>query len=385
MKKITKKQSQRSIKMLMIESGLTSLILFMPVAYLIFSDIGLSQFQIGLTQFIFAMTMLVTQVPTGYLADKFSRKTSNFSGDVFLAFAALIYFFAGSFWHVVIAEIIFGFGLSLTSGADSALLKGHAENAGLDYKKLSARLGQISFAASGAGAVIGGLMGAHNIRWPFLAQAVLFVVAAGFSFTIKNIGKKRKSDIHPVKDAFTIIKFCIHGHPKLAWRILLGSSLFTSTWVIVWLLTPSFLKAGIPVGWHGVLFGLISVVAVFGGQFVIKNPKLKVTTPFLFALIAYLSLSLDISKFTIMIFLMTSFARGINASTVKPYIQEEVPEDIQATALSVFDMVYRVFTSLFGLLVNWLANNGVQYGMMAAAAITAAMYLFFKLNEKRYL
>ncbi|HMS31907.1 MAG TPA: MFS transporter [Candidatus Saccharibacteria bacterium] len=384
MKKITKKESALSLRLLTIEATLTSFIIFMPVAYLLFSDIGLSQFQIGLIQFVFAITMLLTQVPTGYMADKFSRKASNFSGDIFLGVAVLIYFFAGNFWHAVIAEILFGLGLSLTNGADSALIKGHAENLGKDYKKINARLSQYAFIAQGLGAIVGGLMGAHNIRWPFLAQAIIFIIAASFSLFIKNIGKKRVTKIHPIKDAYAITKYCLHGHKKLAWRMLLGASLLTSTWVIVWLLTPSFLKAGVPIGWHGVMFALISVAAVFGGQFIIKNPKLKKTTPFLFAGLAYVTLSLNISMFTILIFLMTSFARGINQATVKPYIQEEVAEDIQATALSVFDMLYRVFSASLGLLVNYVGNFGVQFGMMACFGVTATMFLIFKLNGKRY-
>ncbi len=384
MSKVTKQESILSLRLLTVESTLTSFIIFMPVAYLLFSDVGLSQFQIGLTQFIFAITMLVTQVPTGYIADKFSRKASNFSGDIFLAVAILIDFFAGNFWHIVSAEILFGLGLSLTNGADSALIKSHAENSGRDYKKINARLSQYAFISQGAGAIVGGLMGAHGIRWPFLVQAIIFIIAAGFSLFIKNIGKKRVSEIHPIKDAYRITKYCLHGHKKLAWRMLFGASLLTSTWVIVWLLTPSFLKAGIPIGWHGVMFALISVAAVFGGQLVIKNPKLKKTTPFLFAGLAYLTLSLDISIFTILIFLMTSFARGINQSTVKPFIQEEVAEDIQATALSVFDMIYRVFSASLGLLVNYVANNGVQYGMVACFIITTLFYLIFRLNQKEY-
>lgn len=384
MSKVTKQESILSLRLLNIESCLTSFIIFMPVVYLLFRDVGLNQFQIGLTQFIFAITMLITQVPTGYIADKFSRKASNFSGDIFIAIAVLIDFLAGNFWHIVIAEVLFGLGLSLTNGADSALIKGHAENSGKDYKKINARLSQYSFIAQGLGAIVGGLMGAHNIRWPFLVQAIIFIIAAGFSLFIKNIGKKRTSEVHPIKDAYLITKYCLHGHKKLAWRMLLGASLVSSTLVIVWLLTPSFLKAGIPIGWHGVMFALISVAAVFGGQLVIKNPKLKKTTPFLFAGLAYLTLSLDISMFTILIFLMTSFARGINESTVKPFIQEEVSEDIQATALSVFDMLYRVFGASLGLLVNYIANNGVQYGMAACFIVTALFYIIFRLNRKKY-
>jgi MFS family permease len=374
----------RDIWFLLFESTLTSFILFMPVTWLLYSSIGLDQFQIGLTQFVFAITMLVLEVPTGYFADRVSRKISNAGGDLFLVVSMLVMFVASNFWHIIISEILFGIGLSLTNGADSALLKAHCESKGLSYKKLAAQLQSLSFASAGVGAIIGGVLGAHNIRWPFLFQAFVFFVATVVAFRIKNIGKTRESNVHPLRDVGRVVKYCVHGHPQLAWRIFLGAALMGSTYMIVWFLTPAFLAAGIDIAFHGVLFAAISVLAIIGSEFVAMDKKLSMTLPFLLSSIAYFAMGWQLSLLTVFLFLITSFARGINTARVKPYIQEITPNDIQATAISVYGMVYKVLSSSFGLMVNYIGNIKLEYGLLVGGVVCVVSWVFFVINKDRY-
>jgi MFS family permease len=375
----------KDIWFLLVESALTNFILFMPVAYLLFSDIGLNQFQIGLSQFTFAITLLLLDVPTGYFADRVSRKVSNASGDLFLALGVFCYIFVSSLWHVVIAEVIFGIGHSLTSGADAALLKAHAEDRGLSYRKLASRMQSLGFVMNGVGAIAGAIIGASNIRWSFMIQTVIFLVAAMFAFRIRNAGKKRKTTKHPVRDLATIIKYCLHGHPRLAWRILLSACLMSTTLLVVWFLTPSFLAAGYRVELHGFLFAAISAAAIFGSEFYVQSKKLKPITPFLIAGAAYLVMGWKLTTFTVLIFLLTSFARGINTARYRPFIQEIAPDDIQATAVSVYGMVYRVFSSSLLLLVNFLGNIQLRYGLFASGAVCLVFWAFFRMNERKYI
>ncbi len=372
------------VKYLFVESSLTGLIVFMPVAYLLFANIGLNQFQIGLLQAAFMGALLILEIPTGYLADRISRKKVNALGDLMIAFAALIYFFAGSFGQALVAEILFGLGLSLTHGADSALLKAHSEKSGLNYTRIASRLESVRFVAAGFGAIVGGLIGAYNIRWPFLLQAIIFGVAFLIALRVKDLGKKRVSKHHPIKDIGRVVKYCIHGHPRLFWRMFLGGALMTSTYFMVWFMTPTFLKASIDISWHGILFAAISVVAIAGSEFIARNKSIKMTTPFLISAGAYFVLGWQISLFTVLIFLATSFARGINTARVKPYIQEIVPEDIQATAVSVYGMIYRVMTMTLGLFVNFMGNKNLQLGLITAGIISTIFWLLFYLERKRW-
>jgi len=374
----------RDITFLLIESTTTSFILFMPVAYLLFRNIGLSQFQIGLTQFVFAITLLFLEVPTGYFADRVSRKISNAGGDIFLALAVLIYFFASNFWNVVGAEILFGIGLSLSNGADSALLRAHCAEKKLPYQKIASRLQSYGFIANGVGAIVGAYIGAHNIRWPFLLQAIIFLVASVFAFQIRNLGVHRKTTLHPVKDAYRIAKYCLHGHPKLAWRMILGACLMGSTMMMVWFMSPSFISAGIDIKYHGLLFAAVSIIAILGSEAVASNTKLKHTTPLLISASAYFLLGWKISLYTVFFFLLTSFARGVNTARTKPYIQEITPNDIQATAISVYGMLYRIVSSILVLLVNFVGNKNIQYGLLLSGIICVAMWFVFNTKKQSF-
>jgi MFS family permease len=377
------RDARRSIKLIFAESALTNFSLVMPVIWLIYADVGLSQFDIGLAQAFFAATMLITMVPTGYIADRFSRKLSNMSGDLLMAVGLVVYGLGASLPIFILAEVLFGLGLSLTRGADKALLKAHCAVAKKDYNKTNGRLESVNFALQGAGAVAGGILGAQNIRWPLFVTAGIFMLGFFVSTMIKNAGKKRETDLHPLRDISNIVRYCLNRDSKLAWRIFLGSSLLGSTWMIVWLLTPLFLQSDIAIGWHGVLFAAISVAAI-GGSELARKVKMPMTLPLLITGLAYLVLGIHVSIFTAFLYLVTSFSRGINTAKVQPYIQEDVPEDIQATALSVFDMSYRVVTIVLGLSVNFLASINLQLGFGFAAVFSFVCFGIFTVFAHKY-
>ncbi|MFT4532491.1 MAG: MFS family permease [Candidatus Saccharimonadales bacterium] len=375
------KHIPRDIKFLMSESALTSFILFMPVAYLLFSDIGLDLFEIGLLQTVYMATLLILDIPTGYLADRISLKLANAFGDIFTAVGVFIYFGVRSFWVAVLAEVIFGVGRSLTSGADSALLRGHSKKAGLSYEKLAARMESINFTMSALGAIVGAWIGSVGIRWPFLVQGVLFLVAAFLAFYIKNAGTQRKNNTNPFKDLVTVVKYCVHGHPKLFGRMLFGSMLTTSTYFLVWFLTPIFLQSGVEVAWHGFLFAALALASAVGSEFIAKRNRLAMATPLLFTFIAFLILGVHISVLTIPLILLVGFARGVNNAKVKPYIQELTPDDMQATSISVFGVLYRVGAGVLGLLVNYLGSVELQVGLLSAAIICLVSWVVFKFSK----
>lgn len=375
--------SKRSIKLIYVESALTNFMMFMPVMWLIYSDVGLSQFDIGIVQAFFAGTMLLAMVPTGYLADRFSRKLSNMSGDLLMTIGLLTYALGTSLPVFIVAEVLFGLGLSLTRGADKALLKAHCAITNTDYAKTNGRLESVNFALQGFGAVMGGVLGAQNIRWPLFATAAMFMIGFFASTMIKNAGKKRETNLHPLRDISNIVSYCLKRDSQIAWRIFLGATLLGSTWMIVWLLTPLFLQSGIAIGWHGFLFAAISIAAI-GGSEVARKVRIPMAFPLLLSGFAYLVLGIHIGLFTVFLYLITSFSRGINSAKVQPYIQEVVPEDIQATALSVFDMSYRVMTILLGVSVNFLANVSLQLGFGFAATFSFMSFIIFTTYIKKY-
>ncbi len=84
--------------------------------------VGLSYFRMFLLEAIFSFCMIVLEIPTGVVADKFGRKASLFFVSLSIALAFFIYGFSVSYGILLIAEVVCALGLSLLSGADRALI-----------------------------------------------------------------------------------------------------------------------------------------------------------------------------------------------------------------------------------------------------------------------
>jgi MFS family permease len=372
----------KNIRYLIIESGLTQFILFMPVAYLLFSEIGLNQFQIGLLQAMFGVISFFLEVPFGYLADKFSKKTINALGDLFIAVAMLCYFFLTNFWQALFAELLLGIGFSLTNGADSALLKAHCQKENRNYSKLFSQMHAMKYSLNAVGAVVGGVVGAKDIRIVFLIQSVLFLGAFLFSFKVEDAGEKRVSEVHPVRDLLQVTKYCLRGHSELAYRIIFSAFLGASTYYIVWFQTPIMLEAGIQIKFHGLIFGLASLVSVLGSYLVSRKITLSFLSTLLLLGISYLMLGANIELYTVLLILVSSFARGSNFAKITPYIQEETPNDLQSTSISVYQMVYRMFSVTLVLLVSYMGKLEYEYGLLTAGAICLIGWAIFMIIKR---
>jgi MFS family permease len=94
----------------------------MPLIVPLFQRKGLDMQEIFALQTIFALAMLVSEVPSGYLADVFGRRNIILAGSIAAGLGHSQLLFADSFAALVIYEFTLGIGASLLSGADLALL-----------------------------------------------------------------------------------------------------------------------------------------------------------------------------------------------------------------------------------------------------------------------
>ena len=94
----------------------------MPVIVLFWEQNGLDMFQIFLLQAIFAVAIVVLEVPTGMVADLIGKRTSLVVSMAVFGAGMAVYALSTSFAGFLVAELFLSLGLSLYSGAGSALL-----------------------------------------------------------------------------------------------------------------------------------------------------------------------------------------------------------------------------------------------------------------------
>ena len=130
--------------------------LLYPVYTLLFSDAGLSVWQISSLFVIWSVSSLVLEVPSGALADATSRRRLLILGPLLTAVAFALWVAAPGYWVFALGFVLWGLKSALTSGALEALVYEELQrlDAPANYATLMGR-GQVAgvLAAMCSGAV----------------------------------------------------------------------------------------------------------------------------------------------------------------------------------------------------------------------------------------
>jgi DHA3 family tetracycline resistance protein-like MFS transporter len=125
---------------------------------------GLTPVQLILVGTTLEISAFVFEVPTGIVADVYSRKLSIIIGYILMGFGFLVEGFFPSFLPILLAQVIWGLGYTFTSGATQAWI---SDEIGEDSaNKLFLRATQIGLFASLVGMGLATLIGANNVAMP---------------------------------------------------------------------------------------------------------------------------------------------------------------------------------------------------------------------------
>lgn len=163
----------------------------MPVFVPFLQGFGLSMSQILQTQAIFALTIALCEVPSGYIADLWGRKNALVLGTLLNAIGFAWIWWADSFYDFLVYEIVLGIGMSMASGADLALLYDSesylkqigAENDNAPTKSIS-RLVAIEAAAAAFAGVITGVLLNWSLELVVLVQSLTGILPFFFGINI---------------------------------------------------------------------------------------------------------------------------------------------------------------------------------------------------------
>jgi MFS family permease len=150
---------------------LHDLILLYPVYALLFSDTGLTVWQISSLFVLWSVTSLVVEVPSGAWADAFSRRLLLWTGPLLTAAGFALWVLVPSYEAFALGFILWGAGESLGSGALEALV--HDE---LDRLGAADRYARVMGRARAAGLLA--VMAAMGLAGPLFAWGGYSAVGA---------------------------------------------------------------------------------------------------------------------------------------------------------------------------------------------------------------
>ena len=373
---------------------------FVPVVVLFWEENGLDRFDIYLLQGLFAVAVLLLEVPTGLVANRLGKKRSLIWGAVGLEVGFVAYGVATSFWAFLVGEVIIAVGVTLLSGADAALLYDTLDALGRrdEFKKIEGRARAIQMTSLALCSVAGGFVGEHSYRATVWMTAIgpllALLVAAGLkrrrpSSPTGGEGTRARRAVAAYAQLIRGSLRFVRRHRLVRWYIMFFAVITGSGTWLLWLYQPYMQAAGLPIWAFGFIFAGLNLAGAAASHFAHRFDAALGATATLVALALLQILSpalmaVAVTSFGIAFALGQQAVRGMTGVIVSDRILRFTYADRRATVLSLQMLGPRLFFALTAPAVGWVARaQPLDTTLLAQVGLLGACLLALLLAYRR--
>jgi DHA3 family tetracycline resistance protein-like MFS transporter len=359
---------------------------------------GLTAVQLILVGTALEISAFVFEVPTGIVADVYSRRLSIIIGYLLMGFGFLVEGFFPAFLPILLAQVIWGLGYTFTSGATQAWV---SDEIGEDAaNQLFLRGTQVGLFASLLGMGGAMLIGANNVALPIQVGAfgvmligvtlLLIMPETGFHPTPREDRNTWQHMWHTFRQGATAVR----SRPRLMNIVFIGLfyGLYSEGFDRLWVkhLLDTF-ELPILFGSNQVAFfaalrvagAILTILAVrlvekrvdSTSPFAIGRAVLVVTGTISVALIGFaLSPFLFLS---LSLYLVVSVLRNVHIPLQTAWVNHKLDSQVRATVHSMFGQVDAIGQTLGGPLVAAIASVSSAIASLVTSGLLLTPALFF--------
>ena len=352
----------KNIKKLYFSKFFHNLIFAYVIERLFWQSRGMTAMMVVYTEIVYAIVITILEIPTGVLADKFSKKKILVIADILSVFELIILVYAHSFQSFAAAVAVAGVSTSLRSGTERALLYESLKIEGNQslFEKCLGRLNVFDFSAACIAALIGSFIANNlDLEVNYYLSTVSLIIALIITATLKDIDCKNAHDREKgvISKAINTLKF-----KPILWIAIASFCVLGSAVVYVdefWQLY--LVDLSIPVMCFGVYSIVASLFRMPGGLLVhrfLRHAKhLRIILWLLVLMMVFLALSFIFSGYAGIISLLFVFILdGLVEPIVAGFIHHRIQSDVRATMDSFLSFAMRIVIIPIGLGFGYLAT-----------------------------
>lgn len=354
---------------------------------------GLSLSEVFYLSIIWSLTSLMTEVPTGYLADRIGRKRTLLLGVVLLFLSQLITLFAFGFWPFALSFVFMSASFACFSGTEEAMLYESLAECGQEQqmngrsgKQLSARALPDIFLPA-----IGAFIASGLLEWQFqsliMFSMLLSLVALCVLSRLTEPKRKRQLSDQEI-GVFTQSLRTIKEEPwllKVAFNKLLVFIATLTAWRIS---QPLLIQHGLGVEMLGIFYVVFQsmefcwnwfareVEEWFGTARVIAISAMLMIAGFLVAVLSssgwvvFIALAIGLS------------ANGMREPMFAHAVNKRIHSHSRATTLSNLNVLKGFLDIPLLLLAGWLSAFSLFYPLFLAIALCLVVLVFFSIRSR---
>ncbi len=356
--------------------------------------IGLNYTEMFLLETVFGVSMILFEIPTGVVADKFGRKISLFWGAVFFGGAFFFFGIFTSYYSLVILEIICAFGMTMLSGADRALLYETLKSSGEEQHAAKTMARYDAFSTAGmlfsfpAGSLIAGsgiMKYETALGFVFIISGIAIILSGLIVIFVKENFCETSNESFVRKGGQGFLFIFKHSRLRLfSFNYALISSL---TFFMFWFYQTLLIENKFPVS------GMGFIAAAFNGSAMI----LLLMTPlaqkyigthktlffssiipgFMYVMVAFIP---GLVPALIAIFTVTGL-KLFRAPMLSALMNEHIENSNRATVLSGVSMIERIMTSILYPVVGILMDVSMKLVFASIGVITIILAIALRGEE----
>lgn len=361
-KELTNKEVNSNITKFYVYLSLYGLMLPNIVFTIFLLDKGLNYSQVGWLESLFGVAMLL-ELFGGAFADIIGRKVATFLATLTVAVSCFLYVFSNNFWQFLAVYFIWGAGVAIGAGADTALIYDSLKATGRtkEYMHIYGK-GRLFFLTSSmVGALIGSYLYNINNTLPFSIGAFFLLSSAIVFLTAHEKNNTRKYSIRAhflqIKDGLRYLFF----HKNIRWVLFLGglTTLYFAFFYTVQ--SPYLMKVGFKITDLGWIFAITAAVeALFAYSAEYLHRLFSERTCFILIILGYFTSSAGFAfafgPQVLGVYLLLKFSSGFGGTFAEHYMQKHSHTRIRATLSAtegfVLDFVRIISLPIFGWLTD---------------------------------
>jgi MFS family permease len=313
-------------------------------------DRGLSLTQITLLDVPFFLLVVLMEVPTGAVADRWGRRVSLMLGATMFSIAVFVFGIAESYPVLLLSYTVWGLGLTFQSGADTAILYDSlkAIDREDDFQKINSRMWALTSSAVLVAILIGApIAAATSFTVPIVLSALVSLCAVPVAYSMHEPRYERDDEYeryfqtvrNGIADAWKA--------PALRYIIIFSGILGAAVFAPLIFVQPFLDEHGVETGslglWQAPVRAAGVVAALLVSQWVARVGQRGAffAMPVAVGISMFALAGID-QLWVFPVFLIVGMVAGSMTPILATYVNRRIPSERRATMLSVQSVIASV-------------------------------------------